>query len=601
MTKTLTSLEAQKAYVHEKLKDGVSKLSLIVGQAFIRGIRDIGYRHTGTALAELVDNALQAGAENIHVAFEKNRSGAKVDAIAVIDDGHGMIPDMIRFAVMWGGTHRENDRQGMGRYGYGLPSASVSQGRRFTVYSATPGGRVHAVTVDVDDISEGKYTDATGDIVIPQAKPAELPKFVREHLKAQFRGGYLDHGTVVVIEKLDKVTRNTVNALRNLLLEFFGITYQKLLRNAQIMVDDTAVEPIDPLFITPGFRYYDLDADRAQALDPITIEVKGEDGAVKGTIEVRFSYMPPGFGSIDKTKNAGDRKNQNPRFQIMKEYNGILFYRMGRFLDCVRHTPFHTFVNNDRYFKIEVDFPAVLDEYFNVSTSKQRVDVSEKIWEKLKEAGILKAIRSLTGKYRAEKKETEAKSEAAGPDRKRASEEAMEETAKVVRAPSPDIRQRQEERGEQHLRKAAEKQASETGWPVEKVQEQLRLELQGHLYKLAHENVPSAPFFRVEQIGGTTFLFLNSAHRFYDEVYMGAESTPAMRAGIEVLLFSIGDCMNTATDQVRAWYDLELVEWSKRLDYSLFKLAQRVTHDDGEDGDAAGADKDGAETAAEAA
>jgi hypothetical protein len=214
-----------------------------------------------------------------------------------------------------------------------------------------------------------------------------------------------DHGTVVVIEKLDKITRNTVNVLRNQLLEFFGITYQKLLRNAEIVVDDTPLEPIDPLFITPGFRYYDIDADRAQALDPITIEVKGEDGKeVKGAMEVRFAYMPGTFGSIDKTKNASDRKNQNPRFQIMKEYNGIHFYRMGRFLDCVGHTPFHTFVNNDRYFKIEVDFPAVLDEYFNVSTSKQRVDVSDKIWEKLKEAGLVKAIRALTGKYRSEKK-----------------------------------------------------------------------------------------------------------------------------------------------------------------------------------------------------
>jgi hypothetical protein len=84
----------------------------------------------------------------------------------------------------------------------------------------------------------------------------------------------------------------------------------------------------------------------------------------------------------------------------MKDYNGIIFYRAGRFLDVVRHTDFHTFMNNDRYFKIEVDFPPVLDEEFNVSTSKQRVDVSEKIWNKLREAGIVKAIGTLTGKYR---------------------------------------------------------------------------------------------------------------------------------------------------------------------------------------------------------
>ncbi len=153
---------------------------------------------------------------------------------------------------------------------------------------------------------------------------------------------------------------------------------------------------------------------------------------------------------------------------------------------------------------------------------KQRVDVSDKIWDKLKEAGIVKAIRTLTSKYHSEKKETDVKTDTVGPDGKRASEEAMEETAKVTRAPSPEIRQRQEQRGAVHLRKEAEKRAAETGRPVGQVEEQLRLELQGHLYKLNHENAPGAPFFRVDQLGGTTLLVLNTAHRFYPELVRGS-------------------------------------------------------------------------------
>jgi hypothetical protein len=587
-TKTSNGLEAQKAYVEGMTKQGHFKFGLMVGAAFVRGIRDIGYKHTGSALAELGDNGLQAGAQNIHVAFETNKSGAKVTALAVIDDGHGMIPDMIRFSVMWGGTHRENDRTGMGRYGYGLPSASVSQGKRFTVYSCPRGGKeFYAVTVDVDAISEGKNTDETGEIVIPEARPAKLPKFVQDHITAQFPGGKLEHGTVVVIENLDKVSHSSVNGLRNHLLEFFGVTYQKVLRNAQIVVDDTVLEPIDPLFITPGFRFYDLDADRAQALDLARIEVKTEDGKdLKGEMVVRFSYMPASFGSIDKTRSAVDRKNQNPRFHIIREYNGILFYRMGRFLDCMRHTPLHTFQNNDRYFKIEVDFPAVLDEYFNVSTSKQRVDVSDKIWDKLKEAGIVKAIATLSGKYTAEKNKMKAEEDQKGPEGKRASEEAMEETAKAIRPPAPEVQQRQEERGEEQIKKVAERRAVDTGQPVERVEEQLRLELKGHRYKLAHENVPGAPFFRVHQLGGTMMLALNTAHRFYSELYAGPATTPDIRAALEVLLFSIGECINSAPEQTRAVYDLELPEWSKRLDYALLQLTQRAAHDTGETPDA---------------
>jgi hypothetical protein len=32
------------------------------------------------------------------------------------------------------------------------------------------------------------------------------------------------------------------------------------MRNAQLVIDGVPLEPIDPPFITPGFRYYDLDA-----------------------------------------------------------------------------------------------------------------------------------------------------------------------------------------------------------------------------------------------------------------------------------------------------------------------------------------------------
>ena len=354
------------------------------------------------------------------------------------------------------------------------------------------------------------------------------------------------------------------------------------------MIHDTVLEPIDPLFITPGFRYYDLDADRAIAEDPIKIEVKSEDGKeVKGVMEVRFAYMPPTFGSIDKTKNAADKRNQNPRFQIMKEYNGILIYRMGRFLDCVRHTPFHTFMNNDRYFKIEVDFPAVLDEFFNVSTSKQRVDVSDKIWDKLKEAGIVKAISTLTASIATRKSRSMSRAIRTTPP-----ESAP--PRKLWRRPRKRCgrRRRRSANGRSSAArrictKSAEKRAAETGRAgTQESRSNCASNCRASPIRWRTRSVPGGSFFRVEQLGGTAVLFLNSAHRFYTELYTGADSTPAVRAALEVLLFSIGDCINEAPDQTRAMYDLEVPEWSKKLDYALMQLARRVSHDDGEVGDA---------------
>ena len=151
-------LVAQRAYSQRQADEGFD-FGLTVADAFVRGIRDIGYRDTGRALDEELDNALQAEATKILVTFgfEGTDSSAKPTAVAVVDNGHGMDPEMIRLAAIWGGTHRENDRHGLGRYGYGLPSSCVSQGQRFTIYSIVDGGALHAVTLDLEEISAGKY------------------------------------------------------------------------------------------------------------------------------------------------------------------------------------------------------------------------------------------------------------------------------------------------------------------------------------------------------------------------------------------------------------------------------------------------------------
>src|SRR3954451_20672987 len=110
MSKTASpNLQAQHAYVASKKVKGF-KFGLTVGDAFVRGIRDLGYKSNANALAELVDNSIQAGASRADVLFGFERSDKKPAQIAVVDNGHGMERDMIRLAVMWGGTHREGDR-----------------------------------------------------------------------------------------------------------------------------------------------------------------------------------------------------------------------------------------------------------------------------------------------------------------------------------------------------------------------------------------------------------------------------------------------------------------------------------------------------------
>lgn len=575
-TKNVPAVDRQKAYV-AALEESNFKFGLTVGTAFVRGIRDIGYKHTGTALDELIDNSYEAGASNIHIVLNDDGTGRKNNTtqIAVIDDGCGMIPTMIRVAMLWGGTDRENNRTGIGRFGYGLPSASVSQGRRFEVYSLPEGGKLHMCAIDLDEIEAGKYTSPEGEITVPPAKPTTLPRFVQDYVKENLPDGKFTKGTIVVMDKLDKLTWKMINPLSDNLMEHFGVVYHKLRGQFELFVNSKRVEPIDPLFLTPGYRWYDLDADRAKALDPLRIDVKDKDTrAVIGRINVRFSYMPPTFGSVDKTKAAAG-KNANARFRILKEYNGFIIARMGRIIEVVRHYDTTTFVNYDRYIKIEVDFDASLDEEFNVPTSKQRVDVSERIWEILKEHGVEKALEQLRRKFK-EEKSTLAGEQDKNEAGKRASEQAMEEVAKIGTVVPLPVAEKRAEQGRKRLEQEAEKRAAETGTTTEQAQREIEAELAGKPYKVAKRSLPGGAFFEVEQIGGTKVLWLNTASRFFQEIHSGPSSTPAVRAALEILLFSIGDRAMEGRDEVKAFYAHEIPEWSRKLEYALAHLAQSM-------------------------
>lgn len=595
---SVSALKLQKKYV-EDLKQKNFNFGLTVGDAFVRGIREIGYKHTGTALDEQIDNAYQAGAEAVHVVFGYNgsKSRSKPSQMAVLDIGHGMENDMIRAAVTWGGTHRENDRSGFGRYGYGLPTSAISQGTCYTVYSKIEGGEIWAVTIDLEEIGRGTYTDTNGLVVVPRARKAKLPQFVADYIDEKLEGQW-PHGTIVVMDRLDKIDRTTTSGLHSFLMEHFGITYHKLRGDFEIYVNGDRVEPIDPLFLTPGYRYYDLDEQRAEALEPIVIDVKdAKTREIKGKITVRMSVMPPAFGSIDKRKDAIGG-NANPRYKILRDYNGFIFSRNGRIIDVVTRNPLTSFMNYDRFIKIEVDFPAELDEYFNIPTSKQRVDVSDKIWDRLRESGMLKALEQMRAKFRELKAEHKAIREQDEKER-RPSEDAMERTAKLVEAkPSRGDEEKREERGREGLEKESARRAGETGQSKDAAQRDLLLELADRSYKVAFDSAQGAPFFRFEQIGGAKVLFINKASRFFQEVHSGPGSTPEVRAALELLLFSIGDRMLETHGTQRDWYQYEVGEWSRKLEVALGQLKEQLGGSKDDEIEADGDSEDEAQKAA---
>jgi hypothetical protein len=268
----------------------------------------------------------------------------------------------------------------------------------------------------------------------------------------------------------------------------------------------------------------------------------------------------------------------------MKDYNGFIFSRMGRIIDVVSRSDLTTFQNNDRYIKVEIDFPAVLDEDFNVTTSKQQIVPSDRMWDLLRQNGLIKALEQLR-KRRDEEKAKHRHESDQPKSKKRPSEAAMERAAEMTAKPTPETIERTKAIGEKGLQQEAERRARQSGKPVEEVRKELEFELRGRMYKVGSESMPGAPFFRIDMFGGTKMLFLNTAHRFYRDVHSATNSSPEVRSALEILLFAIGDRILETSENLREIYHHELPEWSKKLDYALAQLSQGVGHPDGEEKD----------------
>lgn len=70
---------------------------IIPAHLAIKSMRDNGYKNAAYAIAELIDNSIQAGATDVQlICFERDvrgtqRVSSQIESIAVFDNGSGMI------------------------------------------------------------------------------------------------------------------------------------------------------------------------------------------------------------------------------------------------------------------------------------------------------------------------------------------------------------------------------------------------------------------------------------------------------------------------------------------------------------------------------
>jgi hypothetical protein len=96
-------------------------------------MESLGRNHAfETAIADIVDNSVDAGAQNTLIRFV--RRGDRLIGLLVVDDGHGMNEKQLDVAMTIGGRRKYGPRD-LGRFGLGLKAASFGQARSLTVVS----------------------------------------------------------------------------------------------------------------------------------------------------------------------------------------------------------------------------------------------------------------------------------------------------------------------------------------------------------------------------------------------------------------------------------------------------------------------------------
>lgn len=568
-------LARQRRYVSAQEAMGTG-LGLIFADAFIRGMREIGYKDPAWALAELIDNSYQAGADTVDIRFkdvDPKAERSKPSQIALLDNGIGMISKMISHAVRWGGTDRENDRKGFGRYGYGLPSAAVSLAKRYSVYSKTEGKKWYAVHVDLEELSKNPSDAARADELL---KPVLTdPPLWLLGASAILSVGKMTSGTIVVLEELDRLQKMggwiSAKALQAKLLQRFGMIYRHTLQDKKIIVAGAKTEVIDPLFLMPSARYIDETSVRAKQVPTAAFEMEGSVGT--GVVRIRAAVLPPNFqlaNPDDYTKPNGGTLAR--RHDIMRASNGILVCRAGRQIDVV--SPDWTkFQNYDLNLKIEIDFDPTLDEFFGLTTSKQQIVIDEAMWEKLKQSGKnAGGLQALVKEMRAELKRMRSKLNAKPPapedEGPRPSAAAMQ-AAQKFKPRSSVVSPIKTAEAEAALATYASELAKTRDIPLAEAKAVAKKETKARQFDVEFAARDEAPMYQVRRLGEQKRLVINTAHPFYDKIYQRAGEG---QAGVELLLFVLADLELDAEGERETFYKAERKMWSENLGHALNAL-----------------------------
>lgn len=353
-------------------------------ERIIEGLRDTGYEFN-TAMADVIDNSIAAGAGNIDITIAMDFSGAV--AVSVADDGCGMDRDGLVNAMRYGSKQRASQAS-LGKFGLGLKTASTAFCRRLSAVSrGSDGGGVKKATWDLDHIARvGRW-----ELQLVEASRNETAL-----LDTVAKG---KTGTLILWENIDrllktyakpdgKAAKTALKRYEDELRFHVAMVYQRFLdsndaraQDVSVRINGRPVAPWDP---------YSLPLTEKPAAEKV-VPVKTGDGR-DAEFTVRVFILP--------------RKSEFPDEETLKEARltndkqGIYVYRENRlihgpdWLDMYSKEPHMTLC------RVELSFDHKLDDAFQVDIKKSRILLDEVLYDWLRNKFLPGPRREASERYR---------------------------------------------------------------------------------------------------------------------------------------------------------------------------------------------------------
>jgi hypothetical protein len=208
----------------------------------MEALRGLGYS-TVTALADIIDNSISAGAGEVRIWFRWDGANSY---ISILDDGRGMDDSELERAMRFGDKSPLDTRDpaDLGRFGMGLKTASFSQCRRLTVASINKHSSLSCLRWDLDVIAEN--IEDSWALLEGPARGSE------DHLSSL---DDFESGTLVLWEVLDRIvtTGYTADHFGDLIDDVerrLSMIFHRLLQGSRaklrLLINDRPVGPWDP-------------------------------------------------------------------------------------------------------------------------------------------------------------------------------------------------------------------------------------------------------------------------------------------------------------------------------------------------------------------